>query len=217
MDIEVVEERHPMMDINEIKCVQLSDEWFFERLERLTSSKFDDLMPSSRQKLVWNDTQLKILKEIACQILTGERKPSFTNSAMQWGIETEEEARRYYGLKTMQVVRESGFWIIDKDLGDSPDGIIEDSKKVWECKCPASTTHLDYFLDPEKLFKKYKWQCYGHMWATGYNQGDLISYDPRFPEEKRMVIYPFKLVPEDMELLKTRMYLAVEKIKEFIK
>lgn len=192
---------------------QRSEEWFKLRMGKITGSNYPMLMPSARQKVDLNDTQKKYILEKACEILTNERKESFSNSAMQWGTDHEEEAIEYYELETLRVVKEVGFYEIDENIGDSPDGVTED--RAIEIKCPNSTTHLTYMLDNSKLLNNYKWQCYAHMWATGLNKCDLVSYDPRFPEGKKIVIVEIERDNEEMKKLQERVYFLVEKIKEF--
>jgi hypothetical protein len=206
MDIELISEAN--------RVEQGTDEWFALRLGKLTGSRFPAIMPSSRQKEgAFNDTQLKILKELAVERLTGIKTEFFTNKYMEWGTETEPAAREYYELENFCIVKEVGFYPFG-DFGDSPDGIIEGVKAV-EFKCPKSTTHLDYMLEPKKLLNTYKWQCYGHMIATGLKECDLISFDPRFPEGKKMVIVNIKFEQEEADKLMARLELAESKIKEF--
>lgn len=205
MDIEIA---------NDKELVQGSDEWFNARLGRLTGSRFPAIMPSSRQKPdQFNDTQLKILKELAVERLTGERAETYSNKYMEWGTETEPVAREYYELETFNIVKEVGFYPFE-DFGDSPDGIVEGIKAV-EFKCPKSTTHLDYMLEPKKLLNTYKWQCYGHMIATGLKGCDLISFDPRFPDGKKIVIVKIEYEQDESDKLMARLRLAESKIKEF--
>lgn len=201
----------------EIDVDQLSEKWFELRLRRLTSSLFPKLMPSSRQKMTdWNKTQLDIIMRIASQILTGERKETFQSESMTRGITVEKEAIKAYELETMQIVRPSGFWVINDNLGDSPDGIIESSQKTVEIKCPDSHTHLKYYLNSEELLKDYKWQGVGHLWGTGFELNDFVSFDNRFEEKKQLVIRPYEYNALDMEQLQERMFLAVKKLLEFV-
>lgn len=209
LDIEIVEGATPQ------EVEQRTEEWFNLRLGRLTGSKFPKIMPSARQKPdAFNDTQLKSLKELAVERMTGERTEFFTNSYMEWGTETEPKAIEHYEALNWCKVKEVGFYPFS-DFGDSPDGIIEGDRAI-EVKCPKSTTHLDYLLNPEKLFNMYKWQCYGHMIATGLRKCDLMSFDPRFKEEdKKIVIYSIDYEEEEAKKLLDRLELCEAKIKEF--
>ena len=204
MDIEIIE------DPKQVE--QRTEEWFALRLGKITGSRFPKLMTGGKES--FSLTQLTILKELAVERLTGERTEFFTNKYMEWGTETEPQAIAFYESKEWVKVKEVGFYPFD-DFGDSPDGIIEGVKAI-EVKCPKSTTHLDYIVSPKKLFTAYKWQCYGHMIATGLKKCDLMSYDPRFLDEsKQLVIYPIDFDQKEADVLMARLRLCEAKIKEF--
>lgn len=209
MELELVENYPKRHDVE-----QRSEEWFSLRMGKITASNFPMLMGKDRVKGKLSDTKLNYILEKACEVLTGEREEGFTNDAMQWGIDHETEAIEHYEGLTFRGVEEVGFYEISEYLGDSPDGITTD--RAIEIKCPKSTTHLSYFMDKSKLLNKYKWQCYAHMWATGLNKCDLISYDPRFPDDKKMVIVEITKDDEEMKQLTDRMDYLVGILKGFI-
>ncbi len=206
IDIEII-------DPSEVE--QGTEDWFKLRMGRITSSNFPLLMQKPKSG-DFNNTQLTYLKERAVEILTGIRPESFTNKYMEWGTETEPLAREYYELETFSLVKEVGFYPFGENFGDSPDGIIE-GVRALEFKCPKSTTHLDYLLDPSKLVKAYNWQCYGHMIATGLKECDLVSFDPRFTDNsKKMVMVNIKLEQEKADELMSRLFVCNEKLTELV-
>lgn len=205
MDIEIVDTK---------ELIQGTEEWFKARMGRITSSNFPLLMQKPRSG-DFNNTQLTYLKERAVEILTGNREESYSNKYMEWGTETESLAREAYELEYFKIVKEVGFFPFGDNFGDSPDGIIENEKAI-EIKCPKSTTHLDYMLDHNKLVKAYYWQCYGHMIATGLKECDLISFDPRFPEDKQMVVVTIKFEQEEADKLMARLEQCNAKLMEFV-
>ena len=207
----------------EIKCEQRSDEWYAARLGLLTCSQFPKLMPTARQGPDdWNETQLSILREVAAERLTGKREESYTSSAMQWGIDNEDMARYTFEAETMETVRKCGFFRSDVSpnfVGGSPDGIIVRDGEDWgvaEFKCPTSKQHLRYILDPDELWKDYGWQVLGQRLVTGLNNGAICSYDPRFPENKQLVIAGTNAPQCDMDALIERLNSAVDLIKGWI-
>jgi len=214
----------------ELKVEQLSIDWFNARLGKLTGSKFQKLMMTDGQKKAvataikkekelpfpWSDGQLTIIRECAAQILTGEREETFTNKAMQWGIDNEPNARRAFEDHEMLVVRECGIYIHNDYIAVSPDGDIESTQESWETKCPTSKQHLLYYLDSSILYEDYKWQAIAEAWAMGYKKGVICSYDPRFPDDKRLVIHRFEPTEDEFTELQGRLYSAVELIKEWI-
>jgi hypothetical protein len=204
--------------MSELKVEQLSTEWFTARLGKITGSKFQKLMPTKKQKPdAWSAGQLTILREVAAQALTGEREETFTNKAMQWGIDNEQNARKAFEDSEMLVVRECGIFIHSDYIASSPDGIIGSTGETWETKCPTSKQHLLYYLDSDILFEDYKWQVIGECFCSGFKKGVICSYDPRFLEDKKLVIHRFEPTVEDFEQLNNRLTLAVEIIKDMIK
>jgi hypothetical protein len=202
--------------MTEIKCEQMSVEWFTHRLGKITGSKLQKLMPTKKQKIdQWNDTQLSILRECVAERLTGEREETFTNKAMQWGIDHESFARDALSTAINMPIRDSGFWKYSDYIGVSPDGIVGFNEAVCELKCPMSKQHVRYMLDIDELFKDYEWQIKVEMYGTGIHNNYYASYDPRFPDDKMLSYSSYTLTQEDIDMLDNRLNLAVEFIKEW--
>lgn len=214
----------------EVKCEPLSIKWFSTRLGKIGGTRIKKLMPTEKQlrsintalkqdrplPFPWSDGQLTILRDVAAEILTGEREEIFTNKAMQWGIDNEPNARRAFEDKEMIVVRECGVYVCNDFVAISPDGDIEDNKESWETKCPTSKQHLLYYLDSSILYEDYKWQVIPECWSMGYKKGVICSYDPRFPDDKQLVIHRFEPTEEEFKAMENRLIAAVELIKEWI-
>lgn len=196
---------------------QLSKEWFSARVGRITGSLFPLLMPTEKAKKEWTEGQYSLLIEIASQRLTGKHEESFTSKAMQWGIDNEDSGREALSDFLMAPIRESGFWEYSEWAGASPDGIGGDMAFTAEVKCPASKTHMLYLLDSNELWKKYRWQVVGETLCSGIDKGYICSYDPRFPEDKQLVIHDPGDLSEDREKLKARLIAAEKVISEWLK
>jgi hypothetical protein len=106
---------------------------------------------------------------------------------MEWGTQTEPQAKAAYAAKTGILVEDVGF--IDHPTvamsGASPDGFAEEG--LIEVKCPNTATHLEYVLaelPPLKYFTQMQWQmaCTGRPWC------DFVSFDPRLPERLQLLI-----------------------------
>jgi len=119
--------------------------------------------------------------------LTGQKASTFTNAAMERGVEQEPHARAAYSARTGELVEEVGF--IDHPAipmsGASPDGLVADG--LVEFKCPNTSTHLDTLLAdevPTKYVTQMQWQmaCTGRKWC------DFVSYDPRMPEDMQLFV-----------------------------
>lgn len=220
----------------EVICESLSEKWFQTRLGKMGGTRIKKLMPTDQQlkaiakaiakaekkneplelPFPWSDGQLTILRDVAAEILTGEREETFTNKAMQWGTDNEPNARRAFEDKEMVVVRECGIYVYNDYVAVSPDGDIEDNKESWEAKCPTSKQHLLYYLDSNILYDDYKWQTIAECWAMEYKKGVICSYDPRFPDDKQLVIHRFEPTAEEFKALEDRLIAAVQLIKEWI-
>lgn len=190
--------------MEELKFPQRSEEWFSERLGKITGSKISDLMPSEKAKLKFTKAQEQNLIGIAAEFLTGEYVESYISKEMQWGIDMEDEARQLSSFILNKDFRECGIFTDRKYIGASPDGVSD--KAVLEIKCPSSKKHLLYMLDNEAFLKEYKWQVYMEMLCTDKELAYLVSYDPRFTDEKKqVVIVEVKQDSVEMDKLKTRL------------
>jgi len=140
------------------------------------------------------------LAQLVCERLTGKPAESYSNSAMQWGTDTEPFARAAYEARMDLLVTEVGFinhpWITMS--GASPDGLAAEG--MVEIKCPNTATHLQTLLDrkvPEKYITQMMWQmaCADRPWC------DFVSFDPRLSEKYQLFIKRINYDPDMVNLL----------------
>jgi len=157
-------------DVTDVQ--QGSEEWKTLRLGKITASRVSQVMGKSRQNF---------LAIIAAERISKQAE-SFTNAAMQWGIDTEPFAREAYearnGVKVVQV----GFCLHPtiKDAGASPDGLVGDDGLI-EIKCPNTSTHVGTLID-QKAPTKYIPQIQFQLACTGRQWCDFVSFDPRIEQ-----------------------------------
>lgn len=158
---------------------QGSDEWFAARCGKATASKIADVI--AKTKSGYSTSRANYAAQLIIERLTGQKVEGFSNAAMQWGIETEAQARAAYDLHSGNDVKEIGFVIHPSipESGASPDGTIGDDG-LLEIKCPNTATHIDFLLSPE-VDKKYHTQMQWQMACTGRKWCDFASFDPRLP------------------------------------
>jgi len=163
---------------------QRTDDWFAARLGKVTASKIADVM--ARTKTGYSASRANYAAQLVTERLTGRREEGFTNAAMQWGTDTEPQARAMYELETGATVIECGFFDhpVIVMTGASPDGLVGDDGLV-EIKCPNSATHISTLRgDPiaDKYVKQMQWQmaCTGRKWC------DFASFDPRLPDAMQL-------------------------------
>ena len=152
---------------------QGSDEWIALRFGWITASKFKDVLAGGQGK-----TRKSYMYNIASEILTGERAESFSNEYMEWGTQTEPQARAMYELRTGNKVEQVSF-IKHGTLksGCSPDGLIGDDGMI-EIKCPKTSTQIETFISG-KMPSGHNAQVQGQLWVSGRAWCDFVSFDPR--------------------------------------
>lgn len=190
--------------------IQGSDEWFKARCGVVTASRFADVMASVRSGEAAARYNYKA--EIIAERLTGLPTESYTNAAMQWGIDHEDEARKVYEAITGYSVTQTGMVKHDTlEAGASPDGLIdmEPDFGLIEIKCPNTATHIQTLLSGEMPKKHYP-QVQGQMWITGRQWCDFVSYDPRLDDKNAIFI---KRVERDDEYIK----LLEDNVIDFLK
>lgn len=165
---------------------QGSPEWFAARCGCIGASIVADVIATIKGGEAASRANLRA--RLVVERLTGQPQETYTNGAIQWGTETEPEARAAYECATGEMVDEVG-WIphpVIAGSGCSPDGMVGDAG-LLEIKCPGSSAHLRTLLDrvaPSKYIPQMQWQmaCTGRAWC------DFVSYDPRMPEHLRLFV-----------------------------
>lgn len=159
---------------------QRTEEWFQARLGKVTASCIAKVMAKLKSGEPGAD-RTNYAAQLITERLTGEKPDTFTNSAMQWGIDTEDRARAAYEFKHGVSVVETGF--VDHPTiamsGASPDGLVGDDGLV-EIKCPNTATHLAT-LDGGGIERRYLLQMQWQMACCERAWCDYASFDPRLP------------------------------------
>lgn len=168
------------------EILQGSEEWKLLRLGKVTASRVADVV--ARTKTGYGASRANYMAQLIAERLTNTVAESYTNGAMQHGIETEPEARSAYEFYQGVTVKEVAFVPHPKidQAGCSPDGLVGDDGLV-EIKCPNTATHLETLLG-QAVPSKYETQMQFQMACTGRKWCDFVSYDPRMPENMRLFI-----------------------------
>lgn len=165
---------------------QGTEAWHQLRLGKVTASRVADILAQTRTGP--SASRQNYLIELALQRSTGTIEPSYTNAAMEWGTQTEPQARVAYEVETGNFVDQVAF--IDHPtiawFGCSPDGLVGNEGLI-EIKCANSATHWEYFK-AKKPPQKYVIQMQTQMAVTGRKYCDFVSFDPRMPERSKLLI-----------------------------
>jgi len=158
--------------------MQGTQEWKQMRAGKVTASRVADVI--AKTKSGYSASRANYMTELVIERF-GVINEGFTNTAMQWGTETEPLARIEYENRNLVSVDEIDF--VNHPLiefaGCSPDGIVGDG--LLEIKCPNSATHFEYLL-ADVVPEKYKPQMAWQMACTNAEWCDFVSYDPRCPD-----------------------------------
>ena len=79
--------------------IQGTEEWFAQRIGKVTASRINDVMATLKSGGEVA-TRKNYRAQLIAERLTGTKAYSFTNAAMQWGIDNEPIARAMYEIKT---------------------------------------------------------------------------------------------------------------------
>jgi len=171
---------------------QGTEAWFNIRIGKVTASRVADVL--AKTKTGYSTTRDNYMAQLVCERLTGQKGESFTNAAMQHGIETEAYARAAYEARYDVLVDEVGFVshpTIEMS-GASPDGLVGD-EGLLEIKAPNTATHIETLLS-ESVPNKYYTQMQFQIACTGRKWCDFVSFDNRLPTKLQMFV---KRVPRD--------------------
>lgn len=198
------------------EIIQGSAEWFALRCGKVTASKVADVM--AKVKSGGEAASVKNYRaQLVCERLTGNIEETYTNGAMQRGIELEPQARVCYEFLKGVTVEEVAF--VDHPTvpmsGASPDGLIGDDGLV-EIKCPNTATHIEYLLGgkpPAQYIPQMMWQ----MACTGRQYCDFVSYDPRLPEEMQLFVVRLERDELTIKEMETAVIAFNQSVEDMIK
>lgn len=175
---------------------QGSPEWFKARLGKVTASRVSDVV--SKTKTGYSTSRAKYMTQLLIERITGEPVESYTNPAMERGIEQEQFARAAYEAHANVLVDQCGSFDHPSIpmSSASPDGLVNQDGQV-EIKNPMSHTHLETLIT-KKVPGDYVIQMQWQMACTGRKWCDFVSYDSRMPEHLRLFV---RRVERDDELI----------------
>lgn len=164
---------------------QRTDEWYAARLGKVTGSRIHNVMAQGKGGAP-SLTRNEYMCQLAGERITGDVMPNYVNEAMQWGINTEHQARAAYEFAREVEIKKLAFadHPTIEQAGASPDGLIGEDGMI-EVKCPNTATHIATLRGKSisgTYIKQMQWQmaCTGRQWC------DFVSFDPRLPFNLQM-------------------------------
>lgn len=156
--------------------LQRSPEWYAVKCGKIGASSMSDVLAKGRGNSE-SKTRKGYMVRLLAERLSGMPQETYCNSAMQWGIDTEPQAKEAYEADTLTAIQEVGFIELSDFVGCSPDGLVGDDGLV-EIKCPNTTTHIQYLLD-NRMPPEYIDQVQTQLWVCNRVWCDFVSFDPR--------------------------------------
>ncbi|MBD9671617.1 YqaJ viral recombinase family protein [Pseudomonas sp. PDM21] len=173
--------------------LQQTDDWFAQRLGKVTASKVKDVMAKGRGGAP-SAVRTNYMMQLLCERLTGTREEGYTNAAMQRGNDLEPIARSAYEMYEDCEVLEVGLILHPsiEGFGASPDGVIllDGGRRGLEIKCPNTAQHIAV-IQAGKHDSQYEWQMLAQMACAELESVDFVSFDDRLPDELQYVCFRY--------------------------
>jgi putative phage-type endonuclease len=205
-----------MRDQPFINVEQGSDAWHKARLGHITASHISDVMAKGKGKEE-SVTRYNYKVKLVAERMTGvSASDGYTNSAMEWGVEQEQFACMAYEALEETFVTRTGFWLHPTVnwLGVSPDRLVGDGGLI-EVKCPNTSTHVQYLLSREVPAKYYN-QIQCQLWVTRRAWCDFVSYDPRLPLRKQLLILRVNRDDKMIALMQEEVQKFLDEVEDLI-
>lgn len=191
---------------------QRTESWYAIRAGKVTASRVAEVV--AKTKTGYSASRANYMAQLVCERLTGQQSEGYSNAAMQWGTETEPLARSAYEMKADVFVKEEGF-VVHPTIemsGASPDGLVGDEGLI-EIKCPNTATHIENLLSnkaPANYVIQMQWQmaCTGRKWC------DFVSFDPRMPDDLKIMIVRVERDDEHIATLESEVIKFLGEVEE---
>jgi putative phage-type endonuclease len=166
---------------------QRTDDWFAARLGKVTASSLYKVL--AKTKTGYGADRGNYMTQLVLERVTNTKADSYTNAAMQWGIDQEPFARAAYEAAKGVLVDEVAFvpHPTIEMAGASPDGLVGDDGMV-EIKCPDSKTALECWLSDNPVEGKYFAQMQWQMRCADRDWCDYVVFDPRMPAKAQLFV-----------------------------
>jgi len=196
--------------------MQRDAQWFRDRAGKITASRMADIM--ARTKTGPSASRKNLITRLAIERLIGTCVETYSNAAMQRGIELEDEARRTYEDHELLAVEQVDFVQHPKFpfISCSPDGLVGADGMV-EIKCPSAEAKHYEALRYGAHAQEYRWQLQGQLWVTDRQWVDAVSYDPRFPAGLQLAIVRVNRNEKEIAELEAECVMANEEVVEQLK
>lgn len=172
-------------------------QWLAARAGKLTASRMKDAMATLKDGRPAK-ARADLMRDLLAERLTGLSVRHYVSDAMQWGLETEDDAKREYETETGSIIRPCGFYdhpTIDM-FGATPDGLLDDG--LIEVKCPTTPTFVEW-LRAGTIPTEHEPQMLAQCAVTGRKWVEFVAFDPRI-QSARLRLFVRRFEPPQSEI-----------------
>jgi putative phage-type endonuclease len=171
--------------------------WLAARAGKLTGSRMAVAM-SYKKNGEPTAERSNLMRELLAERLTGQSTRHYVNPAMQWGLDTEAEAKAAYEAETGEFIADCGYYDHPRiDLfGATPDGLLSHDG-VLEIKCPTTATFVDWVMVGQ-IPQEHKPQMIVEILCTGRKWCEFVAFDPRMQKASPLFIRRFVPTAEEI-------------------
>ena len=188
-----------------------TDEWFSSRRGKVTASRGACILVNGKGPHGLGDGALTYAGEVVRGMM-GIAPEEFASAEMNEGVRREPESIEAYEAKTFNLVSEGGLIMIpDTIIGATPDGFIG-SDGILEAKNPSAKAHFETLMTRE-VPPQYRVQIQWQLMVTDREWCDFISYNPSFPDDKKLVIVR---MDHDREFTANTLRPKIDKFIEYV-
>jgi len=157
-----------------INVEQRSDEWFDIRKGRMTASHAQAIGANGKGLITY-------INQICVEMYSKADPVSYSNAAMERGIELEDSAAFLYPMEAGLPAEKVGFVIYNDYVGCSPD-LLVGTDGMAEIKCPADPEFLRRLMGGE-IKSEYIWQVQMQLLICERSWCDFVTFSPNFDKE----------------------------------
>ena len=186
---------------------QGGDLWFEKRCGSLGASRVKDAIAGGQGK-----SRKTLAYQLIAETITGNKTEMFVTPAMQWGVDTEPQARAAFEFENGMNIEEVGL-VVNSDFPGchaSPDGL---SKATGlEIKCPMPHTFVKY-LDEDRLPPEYKAQVMYTMLICELKTYWFFAFHPAFNKSMTVKVDRDEKYLDEMQVKLETFFQELEAIK----
>lgn len=167
------------------------------RVGKLSASRMKDALATGAKGQPLK-SRADLIRDILAERLTGESVRHHVNDAMQWGLDTEDEAKAAYEAHSGELIAPCG--VIDHPRIDmlcaTPDGFLG-ADGLIETKAPTTPTFVSWLMLGE-VPDEHKPQMLVQLACTGRRWCEFVGFDPRVKKMSPLFIRRFEPTPEEI-------------------